>query len=254
MGINAHQVAAMTTAAKENDVFLMEAFMYRCHPQMDKLTALIQDGAIGEVKVVRSAFGYHAAYNPSSRAYNHSLAGGGIMDVGCYPASASRLVAGAASGQRFLNPVEVKASGVIGESGVDYYTAATLLFDNGVVGQISTGIACNIPGEIVVFGTAGILTIPQPWLPSSPCRTARDALALDTQFSASEILLERKGKTESIAVDVDRDLFTYEADTVAAHITARQAPAMSWADSEGNIQLMDEWREQIGLAYPQDAR
>jgi predicted dehydrogenase len=254
MGINAHQVAAMNAAAKENDVFLMEAFMYRCHPQMDKLTSLIQDGAIGEVKVVRSAFGYHAAYNPSSRAYSHSLAGGAIMDVGCYPASAARLVAGAACGKSFLDPVDLKASGIIGDTGVDFYTAAVLQFDNGVVGQISTAIACNLPGEIAVFGTAGILTIPQPWLPSSPCRIAQDALALDTQFPASEILLERKGQTESIAVEVDRDLFTYEADMVAAHIAARQAPAMSWADSEGNIQVMDQWRAQIGLVYPQDAQ
>ncbi len=252
MGMNSREVVAMTAAAQANDVFLMEAFMYRCHPQINKLTTLIQDGAIGAVKLVRSSFGYNAQFNPSSRAYNHALAGGGIMDVGCYPASAARLVAGAVSGQSFLDPIEVKASGIIGETGVDYIAAATLRFDNGVMGQISTAITCNIPGEIVVFGSAGVLTIPQPWLPSSPCRSAQEALGLDTKFPPSEILLERQGQIETIVVAADRDLFTYEADMVAEHIAARQAPAMNWADSQGNIQLLDEWRAQVGLVYHEE--
>lgn len=253
MGMNAGEVAAMTAAARENDVFLMEAFMYRCHPQIDKMSALIRDGAIGQTQIVRSAFGYRAPFNPTSRAYSYELAGGGIMDVGCYPASAARLVAGAAVGQPFADPIEIKASGLIGETGVDYYAAAVLRFDSGVVGQISTGIACNIPGEIVAFGSEGILTIPQPWLPSSPCRTARDLVDLDSQIPGGEILLTRKGQTEHMAVAVDRDLFTYEADMVAEHIGQRQAPAMSWADSLGNMKLLDAWRAQIGLRYPQDS-
>ncbi|MGA1199154.1 MAG: Gfo/Idh/MocA family protein, partial [Candidatus Latescibacterota bacterium] len=121
MGVNVAEVTAMLDAAKKHDVFLMEAFMYRCHPQIEKMVSLIQDKAIGEVRVIRSAFGYHAGFNPESRAYNRDLAGGGIMDVGCYPASMSRLVAGAAVGKAFLDPTEVKATGVIGETGVDYY-------------------------------------------------------------------------------------------------------------------------------------
>jgi predicted dehydrogenase len=252
MGMNSGEVAKMIASAKSNDVFLMEAFMYRSHPQIERMVDLIQDGAIGEVRVVRSAFGFHANFNPDSRSYNHNLGGGGIMDVGCYPSSAARLVAGAASGKPFLDPVEVKASGLIGESGVDYYTSAVLKFENDVIAQISTAVACNITGEITVFGTEGFLTVPNPWLPSSPCRTAREALPLDTTFPSSEIHLQRKGKSEVITIEVDRDLFTYESDMVADHITSRQAPAMSWADSEGNMNLLDQWRSQIGLSYPQD--
>ena len=68
MGMNAGQVGAMVEAARSNDVFLMEAFMYRCHPQMQKLAELIADGAIGPVRVVRSAFGYRAGFNPARNA------------------------------------------------------------------------------------------------------------------------------------------------------------------------------------------
>jgi len=252
MGVNVAQVTAMLDAAKKHDVFLMEAFMYRCHPQIEKMVSLIQDKAIGEVRVIRSAFGYHAGFNPESRAYNRDLAGGGIMDVGCYPASMSRLVAGAAVGKTFLDPTVVKATGVIGETGVDYYTTAVLQFENDMIAQISTGVACNLPGEITVYGSEGILSLPQPWLPSSPCRTAREALPLDTAFPPSEIHLQQKGQTETIVVDVDRDLFTYEADMVAKHIEARQAPVNSWDDSLGNMQVLEKWRNEIGLKYAQD--
>jgi predicted dehydrogenase len=114
IAMNATETAGMIEVAQANDVFLMEAFMYRCHPQISKLVELIQDGTIGEVLMLRSAFGYRASFNPDSRAYNRALGGGGILDVGCYPASMSRLVAGASAGEPFLDPVEVKASGVVG--------------------------------------------------------------------------------------------------------------------------------------------
>ena len=247
MGMDTTEVISMIEAAKSSDVFLMEAFMYRCHPQIERLSILIQEGAIGDVRMVRSSFGYNADF-ASSNTFDH----GGIMDVGCYAASASRLVAGAASGQPFLNPIEIKAAGVVSDTGVDCIAAASLLFENDVVGQISTSITCNLPSEIVVFGTEGVLRVPEPWLPSTPCRGADSPLPLDTAFPPSEILLSRRGQQETIMVEVNRDLFTYEADVVAEYIDARQTPTMSWEDSLGNMQLMDEWRSQIGVVFPED--
>jgi predicted dehydrogenase len=252
MGINAREVAAMVAAAQAHDVFLMEAFMYRCHPQMQRLAQLIRDGAIGEVKAVRSAFGFRAAFDPGSRLFDRSLGGGGILDVGGYPASAARFVAGAASGRPFADPVEVRASGLLGRTGVDDQASAVLRFDNGVLAQLSTSIACNLPGEITVFGTDGFLAVPNPWLPSTPCRAASKPLSRRTSFPRSELHLYTPRKRTVIRIKVDRDLYTYEADTVAQHIGARQAPAMSLADSEGNARLLDEWRAQIGLRFPQD--
>ena len=252
MAMNSSEVEAMIDAARANDVFLMEAFMYRCHPQIQKMADLIQDDAIGEVRMIRSAFGFNAPFNPDIRSYNRKLGGGGILDVGCYPASAARRVAGAAARQTFLDPTAVQASGVIGASGVDYYTAAVLKFENDIIAEISTGVACALSNDISVYGSEGTLVVPNPWLPSTPCRTAQDALPLDTTFPPSEILLTRKGETETIVVKADRDLFTYEADAVAQHIDARQAQPMTWADSEGNMRLLDAWRAEIGLRFPQD--
>ncbi len=250
IAMNAADAAKMVELARANDVFLMEAFMYRCHPQIAKLVELIQEGAIGDVLVVRSTFGFQATFNSDSRTFNREMGGGGILDVGCYPASMARLVAGAAAGKAFLDPVEFKATGVVGPTGVDHYTTATLKFENDVIAEISTAITCNLPGETVIHGSGGILTVPNPWLPSSPCRGAREALPLDTQFPSSKLLLHKRGSDpEEIIVEVDRDLFSYEADMVGEHIANRQAPAMSWDDTLGNMQTLDKWLAELGVVY-----
>jgi predicted dehydrogenase len=254
MGLNHREVAAMVEAARTHDVFLMEAFMYRCHPQMKRLAELIQEEVIGEVKAVRSAFGFKAAFDPGSRFFDADLAGGAIMDVGCYPASAARFVAGAVAGKPFADPVEVKAAGTLGPTGVDGQACAALRFENGLLAQLSTSITCALASEITLFGTDGVITMPDPWLPSSPARRSAKPLGRMTAFPSSEIHVYTGGKRRPkvVRVNVDRDLYTYEADMVAEHISARQAPAMSWADSEGNVRVLDEWRSQVGVRYRQD--
>jgi predicted dehydrogenase len=251
IGMDSGEAAAMIDTAEANDVFLMEAFMYRCHPQTQKVAELVRDGAVGEVQMIRSVFSYNAAFNPESRAYNKALGGGGILDVGCYTTSMTRLLAGAASGEPFMEPTEVKGCGKLGPTGVDHYAAATLKFENDVVAQLITGVGCRVPTEVSVFGSEGRLSVPTPWLPATPCRGAREALPLDTEFPPTTIHLWPNGASEpeAIVVAVDRDLFTYEADTVAANIDQRQAPAMSWDDTLGNMRLMDQWRAEIGLSY-----
>jgi hypothetical protein len=134
---------------------------------------------------------------------------------------------------------------------VDHYAAATLQFENDVIAEIITGVGCQIPSEVSVYGTDGRLSVPNPWLPSSPCRSARDPLPLDTIFPPTSIQLWRHGAPapEEIIIAVDRDLFTYEADTVAENIIHRQSTAMSWQDTLGNMKLLDHWRREAGVVY-----
>ena len=81
----------------------MEAFLYRFHPQTHRLQTLIQEGAIGEVRVIDASYGVAGNPDPGWRLQNLDLAGGGILDVGCYPVSMVRLLAGAALGRPFAN-------------------------------------------------------------------------------------------------------------------------------------------------------
>jgi predicted dehydrogenase len=249
ISMNSAETAAMVNAARENDVFLMEAFMYRCHPQIAKMVELIQDGTIGEVQAIRATFGYRSGFNPQSRLYNREMGGGGILDIGCYTASMARKVAGAADNKLFLNPISVKGNGKIGPTGVDHIAAATLKFENDIIAEIICAVECNYGSGVTIYGTEGTITIPNPWLPSSPCRGARTPLPLDTTFPATQLIVQssQSRETTEVTVPADRDLFTYEADTVATHIDDGQAPAMSWEDTLGNMQLLDAWREEVGV-------
>jgi predicted dehydrogenase len=256
IGMNVAEAQSMIEAAQQNDVFLMEAFMYRCHPQTAKVVQLVKDGAVGQVRMIRAVLSFHAPYDPASRLYARELGGGGIMDVGCYPASGSRLIAGAAAGKPFLDPVEVKGTAHLGPTRVDHYASASVRFENGVVAELICGVNCEVPGEVHIYGSEGMLTIPNLWLPSSPVRNATKALSPDTPIPPATMRLDyHDGRpSHEFVVEADRDLYAYEADTVAEYIDARQAPAVSWEDSLSNMRLLDSWRKEVALTYDADRR
>jgi predicted dehydrogenase len=220
-------------------VFLMEGFMYRCHPQTSKLVELIREGAIGQVRLIRAEFSFQAGFDPNSRLFNNALGGGGILDVGCYCASMARLVAGAAMGRNFADPIDIKGSGHIGESGVDDFAAALLKFPGDIFAEISAGVTVSQENVVRIFGSEGSILVPSPWF------CGRGA-------GGSKIVVERQGEaSRDVVIDTDSDLFTIEADTVAASIANRQAPspAMTWEDTLGNMRTLDAWRTAIGLTY-----
>ena len=150
-----------------------------------------------------------------------------------------------------LHPTVVKATGKVGPTGVDHVAAATLKFENDIIADIVAAVEGNLGRGVSIYGSEGVITIPNPWLPSSPCRGAKQPLPLDTNFPSTKIIVQSHQSDESseIEVSVDRDLFSYEADTVANHIDARQAPAMSWEDTLSNVRLLDTWREEVGVVH-----
>ena len=98
LALTAFEADAMIHAARKAGTFLGEAFMYRLHPQTLKLVELIKSGVIGEVRMIKSSFGFAMpGFMPEHRLYANDLAGGGILDVGGYPVSMVRLIAGAAN-------------------------------------------------------------------------------------------------------------------------------------------------------------
>jgi predicted dehydrogenase/aryl-alcohol dehydrogenase-like predicted oxidoreductase len=243
IGLNFAEAMAIVEAARLNDVFLMEAFMYRCHPQTQRIVDLIRDGEIGAVRVVQATFSFHSGFNARSRLFNNALGGGGILDVGGYCASMARLIAGAAIGKGFAEPTHVSGAAHLGETGVDEWAVASLKFSNSAAGDIlatlSCGVAVNEENVVRIFGTDGHLVVPAPWIP------ARDG-------GSTKIALHRKDKAaQDIVIESREPLYSIEADTVARFIDQRQAtsPAMSWEDTLGNMKTMDRWRQAAGLIY-----
>ena len=225
MGVNEGEVQAIIDTARRHDVFLMEAFMYRGHPQITLLLDLISQGAIGQVRVIQATFSFHAPpeMGPTSRLLANELAGGGILDVGCYPASFCRLVAGAAIGRPFAEPIELCGAARLGETGVDEWAIASARFPGGVLAQLSAGVLCAQENVARVYGSKGWIHIPQPWSPSC-------------FGEPSKIVVHEDGKPErEIVIEPAAGLYTMEADLVAASIARRQAPspAMTWGRFAG---------------------
>jgi predicted dehydrogenase/diketogulonate reductase-like aldo/keto reductase len=242
IGLNFAEAMAIVEAARANDVFLMEAFMYRCHPQTFRIVEMIKSGAIGEVRVIHATFSFHwpKTFDASSRLLNPSLAGGGILDVGGYCTSMARLIAGAAVGKDFAEPIEVKGVAHLGMTGVDEYALAVARFPGDIVAQLSTGVQVQQESEVRIDGTEGAIFVPNPWAPGK-------------EGGKSQIFIRRHGEsaTTPVVIEEPRPLYAVEADTVAENIERREAipPAMTWDDTLGNMRMLDRWRESIGLVY-----
>ncbi len=241
IGVNHAEAMAIIEAAVANNVFLMEAFMYRVHPQTRKLVELLRDKAIGEVRMIQASFSFHArGAAPEGRILANALGGGGILDVGCYPVSMSRLIAGVATGRDFANPTEVKGAGHLGSTGADEWAAAVLRFKGDIVAQVSTGVQLNQENVCRIYGSDGWILLPTPWVPSR-------------NGGMSQIIVHRNGEKEpqTITIDSPQQIYGIEADYVAAHVANRQAasPGMTWDDTLGNMRTLDQWRAAIGLTY-----
>ncbi len=245
LAMNHGEAAEIVAAARRHGVFLMEAFMYRCHPQTQRIAALIREGAIGAVRGIQATFSFHPGPNPNRRLLDPALGGGGILDVGCYPVSISRLIAGAATGKPFADPLSLQAVGHLGETGVDEYTAAVATFPGEIIAQLAAGVQVAQENVVRVYGEEGQIFVPVPWAPSRDGGTSRIFLKRNGQAEPQEIVFD----TVDVATGY---LYTIEADHVAAHLDARQSPAMNWEDSLGNMRTLDAWRAAIGLTYPSE--
>lgn len=241
MGLNLAEVTALVEAARQERVFLMEAYMYRCHPQIARMAELLQGGAVGTIRHIRATFGFAARFDPASRLFARELAGGGILDVGGYPVSAVRLIAGIAQGRPFAEPVTVKGAGLLASTGVDEVAHGLLTFAGGITAEIACAVTRPMENAVVVEGTEGTLTLPNPWIPG------RDAGPSDAPIS-----LTRRGETTEEWIRDPRHLFAHEAELASRAIlggrTEAPWPAMSPEDSLGNAAVLDKWRQELGYA------
>lgn len=238
LSVDVASTERLIDAARQNGVFLMEAFMYRCHPLMREVASRLKDGAIGRIRHVRASFGFRVPRDPAGRLFNLALGGGSILDVGGYPVSFARLVAGIVEGKAFAEPVQVQACGVIGPTGADELATALLTFSSGFTAEAVSAVHHAVGTETVVYGEEGRLVLPDPWIP----RGQRQGL--ETEFT-----VHRDGREpELVLIRTDVATYALEAELVADTLPATEVswPAMSWADTLGNMRVMEAWRAQLG--------
>ncbi len=141
-------------AAERSGRLLTEAFMYRHNPQTARLVELVRDGAIGDLRLVRSAFSY-SLYDAENIRLRTDVDGGSLMDVGCYCVSGSRLLAG--------EPETVLGQAYIGPSGTDWVFTASMRFPGDVLALFDCGTCLPERDELEAIGSEGSLFLDDPW-------------------------------------------------------------------------------------------
>lgn len=242
IALSAYDADAIFHEAKKAGVFAGEAYMYRLHPQTAKLVELIRNRAVGDIRIIRSSFGFNmGTFRPDHRLFANEMAGGGILDVGGYPVSMARLVAGAADGKAFAEPDKVSGAAYLGQSGVDEWASAVLKFPNGIVAEVSCSIMASQDNVLRIIGSEGRIEVKDFWFASGH------------KGGVGRIDIIKGTETETIEVPEDRWLYSFEVDAAGKAIReGRQefeAPGMTWADTLGNLRVMDQWRAAVGLEY-----
>ncbi|SDO87690.1 Predicted oxidoreductase [Nakamurella panacisegetis] len=235
---NLGSVMAVVDAARAAGVTVVEAYMYRFHPQTELLLRLVREGAIGAVQHVDASFSF-AVPAQTGRLFDPALAGGGILDVGGYPVSMARAVAGAAIGAAFAEPLDLRASGRIGSTGVDEWALAHLTFADGMTASLRTGVRLADPQSVTVYGSNGYIALNDPW-------TIGGNTTLTLRVAGAE------PQVHTFASDsAEHRPYALEADGLAAAVAGSgEAGLMSLDDSLGNARVLDRWRAAIGLRYP----
>jgi predicted dehydrogenase len=141
----------MFEAAKQNDRILMEAFMYRFHPRLQKTLDLLASQPLGELKLIRSAFTFPVLDSRNIR-LQPELGGGALMDVGCYCVNVSRTLLG-------REPVEAQAFEVQGGSGVELELVGVLRFEGDVFAQFHCAMNTYRQEFVEVVGSEGRLRL-----------------------------------------------------------------------------------------------
>jgi predicted dehydrogenase len=224
--VNAAQAREMVEAARRNDRFLMEAMWTWFIPAVVDIRQRVLNGEIGDLKVVEANFGIPVD-DPDGRHRRIDLAGGAMLDIGIYPVTFARFLAG--------DPVEAKVSGTLGSTGVDANVGGVVTFERGVLGVFHTSLDMMTSLRASVFGTRGRIDVDAPfWFPSS--------------FTV------RVNGEDPVVVELPHRGLAHEAEHAMDRIRAghRESDVIPLATTVSTMELLDDIRAQLGVVYPEE--
>ncbi len=199
--------------AEGSGLVLMEAFMYRHHPQTAIVAELVSDGALGRLRALRATFAFHLR-RPDDPRFRPELDGGSLMDVGCYGVNFSRLLAG--------EPVRALGEQVVGATGVDVTFNGTLRFANDVVAHVDCSFVQPRRQRLEAYGEDGSLVVEAPF-------------RLDWGW---DVRIDRDGKTSHAEVP-EVSSFELELANFAAAAEGTAAPLLGRPDALGQARAID---------------
>jgi predicted dehydrogenase len=231
---NLAQASELVSLSRQRQVFMMEALWTRLLPIYDVVRAWLDSGAIGAVRSVQSSFCFKVPYDPESRLFNPSLAGGALLDIGIYNLAMTRWVLETEAGN-CPEPSDIHVSGVLAPSGVDQRVAAMLTFPNGVTSQFVCGFDSSADNALRIFGETGSITLP-------------------TRFwEATEAVLEPAGQpARTVSAPFRINGFEEEIEEIMRCVRGGRVESsrMPHVETLAVIGWMDRLRGELGVRYP----
>jgi xylose dehydrogenase (NAD/NADP) len=231
LAVTAKEATMMIEAARSTGKMLMEAFMYRFHPQIIWVLELIHSGQLGEIKMVRVSFSFNifAPPRPNDIRLQPKLAGGSLMDIGCYAVNFCRAVYG-------CPPAAVIARIYASKPGaVEQATAAVLDFGDGRFGLIDTSFALSACQVAEVIGDLGCLTIPLPF---------------GDGVHETEVVLTLEEQTPTHQKFSPVDTYCLEVEHFSKCVRSGTLPALSLDEALENLTTLEAIYQSAGHPWP----
>ncbi|MDN4071398.1 Gfo/Idh/MocA family oxidoreductase [Paenibacillus vini] len=225
--VNSAELEQLISSAKQQNLFLMEAMWTRFLPPIVQVRKWLEEGRIGEVKLVKAEFGFRSDWNPQGRLLNPQLGGGALLDAGIYPVSFASMIFG-------TEPEKVWSSADIGETGVDEKFSILLDYGKGRTATLNGAVRLDLTNDAYIHGTEGTIHIP-------------------SFLNATEAVLRVTGQEEEKFTDGRLSTgYSFEAEEVGRCLLEglTESPAITLDESLGILKLLDAIRAQWGLKYP----
>lgn len=233
---NAAQFREMKACAEECGVLLMEGMWTRFFPATQEVRRLVQSGEIGEARMIQADFSFHTPFETQTRMFDPAQAGGALLDVGCYGVHYAMYLYGAI-------PEQVGGTAVIGASGVDEQDVLALRFPGGRMASVACGLRVSLPDGARIQGTKGSIDVPAFWHPVSYTLTDEAGRVSRHFVPEGSEYAEAVKRSEGFAYEVQ-----HFCDCIRQG--RMESPVIPHADSLAALEVMDEFRAQIGLKYP----
>jgi xylose dehydrogenase (NAD/NADP) len=219
------EVDAMIAASKETGGVLAEAFMYRHHPQTQKVKEIVDSGQLGNVQLIKGEFSFNLDRPDDYRNFK-AMGGGSLWDVGCYPISYTRLLVG-------REPSEVFGWQVPGPGGSDNTFVGQMRFGNGILAQFDSSFVTPYRVGMEVIGSDATLLVPQPFNPGPK----------------TEIHIRRGDELETLQIKGEM-LYLGEVEDMYEAIVHGKPPGMSLKDTRANVATILALLESAGTGKP----
>ncbi len=240
--MNAFESMVLLDLANTKNVFLMEAFMYRTHPQTKNILDNLNFLSDAKEKImIEASFGFKADVPSTHRLRNPELGGGAILDVGCYPLTMVKLIAGQLQGLAFADPKSLSATGQIDKTGVDLQSHAHLIFSDLIEAKISCAINEDFSNNLVISNGKYSISISDPW----HCGQFQEGI--------SSIHLSHDGRSSKEIKCIDETgLFSREIEHAAKCILESkiESKLICHAETQSNMFWLDRWRQEMKIDCP----